>query len=99
MKDKLEKEKKVNILYVLKRIFIDNPESMSEIPGLDNIIPTSVEEERLIEELKRDIEAREKRNAFRKELEAKSSKLNQSVQKNQEVKRVNESRDDNEIQL
>lgn len=99
MKEKLEKEKKVNILYVLKRIFIDNPESMNEIPGLDNIIPTSAEEERLIEELKRDIETREKRNAFRKELEAKSSKVKQSVQQKKEIKRVNESRDDNEIQL
>lgn len=98
MKEKLEKEKKVNILYVLKRIFIDNP-SMNEIPGLDNIIPTSEEEERLIEELKRDVEAREKRNVFRKELEAKSSKIKQSVQQKKEIKRVNESRDDNEIQL
>ena len=99
MKEKLDKDKKINILYVLKRIFIDSEEATSEIPGLDNIVPTSVEEEKLIEELKRDIEAREKRNAFRKELEAKSSKSNKSMQENKEIKIVNKNRDDNEIQL
>jgi len=106
MKEKLGKEERVNILYILKRIFIDNDEVTTEIPGLDKIVPQSIEEKKLLEDLKQDVMAREKRNAFRKELVESSSKLKKVVKKdtqieteNKKVKRKNKSKDDEEIQL
>ena len=100
MKEKVNKKEKLNILQTLKRILIDPDMNGHEyIVGLNEIVPSSVEEERLLEELKKDTQAREKRNAFRKELEEKySSKLNKQprkeASKQKEVKKGKEKDDE-----
>ena len=107
MKEKIEKESKSNIVYLLKRIFIDSDEVATEIPGLDKIVPKTMEDEKILEDLKRDEEARNKRNAFKREMEAKySSKIKNAEPKNQENatknkenKINNKDKDDGEMQL
>jgi hypothetical protein len=101
MKEKLNiLQTLINILQTLKRILIDPDMNGNKyIVELDEIVPSSGEEERLIDELKQDTKARETRNAFRKGLGKKySSKLNQQPReeesKQKEVKKGKEKDDE-----
>ena len=69
-----EKEENLNIfLKTLKRIFVDNPENNNVIPGLENIVPKTEEDAKLIEELK--ASQRKIDNSFRAELKVNSLKI------------------------
>lgn len=90
---KLDNNEKISILQVLKIIFIDNTENTNEIPGLDKIVPTSPEEAKLLDELKKDEAARAARiSQFKRTLAVTPLKMKQlaNEQENEKAKRIKE---------